>query len=357
MPPSMRTESPRPPNPLFNLPLPIIQAPMAGVSTPALAAAVSNAGGLGSIAIGASTVAQAREMIEETRELTSGPFNVNVFCHETPRRDAERESAWLRYLAPLFHEFGADPPALLREIYPSFLADDEALQMLVEQRPAFVSFHFGMPNPEQLAALRDAGIRTLATATNALEAAVIESAGIDAIIAQGVEAGGHRGLFDPRAADESLRTSALVSVLVRETRLPVIAAGGIMTGRGIRAALEMGAAGAQLGTAFLLCPECATNENYRENLRNASATKLTSAISGRPARGLVNRLVQHGEAGGAPIPAAYPLAYDAAKLLHAAALKHGSHDFAIQWAGEGAPLIRELPAAELMAKLAAEMEE
>jgi len=352
----MRTERPCPPNQLFNLPLPIIQAPMAGVSTPALAAAVSNAGGLGSIAIGASSVAQAREIILETRALTSAPFNVNVFCHETPRRDPKRESAWLRHLAPLFHEFGAEPPAALREIYPSFPADDEALQLLVEQRPAFVSFHFGIPTPDQLSALRDAGIRTLATATNALEAAVIENAGIDAIIAQGIEAGGHRGVFDPRAEDEGLSTSALVSLLVRETRLPVIAAGGIMDGRAIRAAMELGASGVQLGTAFLLCPESATNENYRENLRNASATKLTFVISGRPARGLVNRLVQYGEAAGAPIPAAYPLAYDAAKQLHAAALKHGSHALATQWAGEGTPLLRELPAAELMAKLAAEME-
>ena len=354
----MKTETPpRPPNPLFNLPLPIIQAPMAGVSTPAMAAAVSNAGGLGSIAIGASTVDQAREMILETRALTSGPFNVNVFCHETPKRDAERESAWLRYLAPLFRELGVEPPAALREIYPSFLADDEALQLLLEQRPAFVSFHFGIPAPDQLAALRDAGIRTLATATNTLEAAVIENAGIDAVIAQGIEAGGHRGVFDPLAEDEALGTFDLVKLLARETRLPVIAAGGIMTGRGISDALELGAAGGQLGTAFLLCPESATNENYRENLRNGSKTKFTSVISGRPARGLVNRLVQHGEAEGAPVPAAYPLAYDAAKQLHAAALKHGSHEFATQWAGEGTPLVRELPAAELVAKLAAEMEE
>ena len=353
----MRTETPRPPNPLFNLSLPIIQAPMAGVSTPSLAAAVSNAGGLGSIPIGAATVAQAREMIAETRALTSAPFNVNVFCHEPPQRDPVRESAWLRHLAPLFHEFGAEPPAELREIYPSFLADEAALRMLVELRPAVVSFHFGIPAPDQLAALRDAGIRTLATATNALEAERIERAGIDAIVAQGIEAGGHRGVFDPEAEDDELGTAALVRLLVKQTHLPVIAAGGIMDGRGIRTALDLGAAGVQLGTAFLLCPESAANGNYRDNLRKASKTKLTSAISGRPARGFVNRLVKHGETEGAPIQATYPLAYDAAKQLHAAALKHGSHDFATQWAGEAVSLIRELPAAELVAKLAAEMEE
>lgn len=355
----MRTETPRPPNPLFNLSLPIIQAPMAGVSTPALAAAVSNAGGLGSIAIGAGTVAQAREMIAETRALTSAPFNVNVFCHEPPQRDPARESAWLRHLAPLFREFGAEPPAELREIYPSFLADEAALRMLVELRPAVVSFHFGIPAADQLAALRDVGIRTLATATNALEAERIERAGIDAIVAQGIEAGGHRGVFDPEAVDDELGTAALVRLLVKQTHLPVIAAGGIMDGRGIRTALDLGAAGVQLGTAFLLCPESAANGNYRDNLRNASSssTTLTTVISGRPARGLINRLVRHGEADGAPVPAAYPLAYDAAKQLHAAGLQHGSHDFATQWAGEAVSLIRELPAAELMARLAAEMEE
>jgi nitronate monooxygenase len=329
---------------------------MAGVSTPALAAAVSNAGGLGSLGIGASSVVEARRMIAETRALTSRPFNVNVFCHEPARREPAREQAWLDHLAPLFVEVGAEVPASLDEIYRSFLADEDAFRMLLEEKPAFVSFHFGLPSRERLEAFRRAGIKTLAAATSPREAALADEAGVDAIVAQGIEAGGHRGVFDPDAADERWTTMVLVRLLVGQTKLPVIAAGGIMDGQGIEAALDLGAAGVQLGTAFILCPESAASPSYRENLKRASAgtTRLTSVISGRPARGLPNRLVEHGEAKGSPTPAAYPVAYDAAKRLHAAATKRGSHAFATQWAGQGAPLARELPAAELVARLVAE---
>jgi nitronate monooxygenase len=193
---------------LFNLAHPIIQAPMAGVSTPDLAAAVSNTGGLGSIGIGASTVAAAQRMIEETRARTSGLFNVNVFCHAPAQRDAAREAAWLAHLTPLFEEFGAVPPVELKEIYRSFLEDEEAFQMLLALRPPIVSFHFGIPSEDHLAALRAAGIRTMATATNRHEAERIERAGIDAIVAQGIEAGGHRGSFEPAEHDPALRRRA-----------------------------------------------------------------------------------------------------------------------------------------------------
>jgi nitronate monooxygenase len=339
--------------PLFGLPVPIIQAPMAGVSTPELAAAVSNAGGLGSLGLGASSVAEARQAIERTRALTSRPFNVNVFCHAPARRDPAREQEWINHLAPLFAEVGAEPPAALHEIYRSFLVDDEALRLLVELRPAFVSFHFGLPSAEQLAALRGAGIKTIAAATSPREAALAQDAGVDAIVAQGVEAGGHRGVFDPDADDERLPMAVLVRLLVRDARLPIVAAGGIMDGRGIKAALDLGAAGVQLGTAFILCPESSASASHRANLKSARAgrTRLSSAVSGRLARGLVNRLFEHGEAAGSPPPAAYPVAYDAAKRLNAAAAKRGNHEFAAQWAGQGAPLARELPAAELLAKL------
>lgn len=342
---------------LFGLSIPIIQAPMAGVATPALAAAVSNAGGLGSLGIGSSTVGQARQMIEETRALTDRPFNVNVFCHEPPRRDGELEARWLGHLAPLFAELGAETPARLDDIYPSFLADDDAFHMLLDLRPAVVSFHFGLPGPDRIAAFRDLGIRTLATATNLDEARAIEAAGVDAIVAQGIEAGGHRGMFDPDAVDERLSTSVLVRLLATTTRLPVIAAGGIMDGAGIRAALDLGAAAAQLGTAFILCPESAANASYRENLKGgrAAVTRTTRVLSGRPARGMVNRLVDHGEAPGSPPPAAYPVAYDATKRLNAAAAGRECNDFAAQWAGQGAPLARELPAADLMRVLVDEL--
>ena len=336
---------------------PIIQAPMAGVSTPQLAAAVSNAGGLGSIGIGASTPEQARRMIDDTRALTSRPFNVNVFCHAPAVRDAARETAWLQHLTPLFDDIGATAPASINEIYKSFVVDDEMFNMLVETAPAVVSFHFGLPPAARIAALRAAGIYTLATATNLAEAARIEAAGVDAIVAQGIEAGGHRGMFDPDAVDERLSTSVLVRLLVQRTSLPVIAAGGIMDGAGIRAALDLGAAAAQLGTAFVLCPESSANAGYRAALKSerAATTRLTSTLSGRPARGIVNRFILHGEADGIALPAAYPVAYDAAKQLMAAAAMQNNHDFAAHWAGQGAPLARELPAELLFAALVREM--
>ena len=336
---------------------PIIQAPMAGVSTPALAAAVSNAGALGSLGVGASTPAQARQMIRETRALTSHPFNINVFCHAPARRDASREAAWLRHMAPLFAEAGAQPPHSLAEIYPSFLTDDAMLEVLLQERPAVVSFHFGLPSAQRITALRQAGIRMMATATNLQEAQAIEAAGLDVIVAQGVEAGGHRGMFDPAASDERLSTSVLVRHLATHSTLPVVAAGGIMDGHGIRATLDLGAAGAQLGTAFILCPESSANAAYRANLRSdrAAHTRLTCVLSGRPARGIVNRLIEHGEAAGAPEPADYPVAYDAAKQLHAAASQNGHHEFSAQWAGQGAPLAREMAAGTLVRQLIGEL--
>ena len=336
---------------------PIIQAPMAGVSTPRMAAAVSNAGGLGSLAIGAGTVAQARQMIADTRALTDRPFNVNVFCHAPAARDARREAAWLAHLAPLFAELGAPVPVALAEIYHTFLGNEAAFALLLEQRPAVVSFHFGLPARQQIAALRQAGIYTMATATNVHEAALIEEAGVAAIVAQVVEAGGHRGAFDPQAPDERHSTSVLLRLLAGRTTLPLIAAGGIMDGQGIRAALDLGAVAAQLGTAFVLCPESSANAGYRANLQSARAasTRLTSVLSGRLARGMVNRLIEHGEAPGSPPPADYPVAYDAAKQLNALASRHGDSEFAAQWAGQGAPLAREMGAAQLVAALLREM--
>ncbi|MFD1701659.1 NAD(P)H-dependent flavin oxidoreductase [Methylopila henanensis] len=338
---------------------PIVQAPMAGVSTPQLAAAVSDAGGLGSIAIGASGGKAARDMIAATKALTAKPFNVNVFCHPPAVRDADREAAWLRWLAPLFAAFGAEPPAALAEIYKSYLQDDEAFRLLLEARPKVVSFHFGLPPRTHVEAFRAAGVVTMATATNPDEAELIEAAGIDVIVAQGVEAGGHRGMFEVEAPDAALSASVLVSLIARRARIPVLAAGGIMDGRGVRAALALGAAGAQLGTAFALCPESAAGPAYRAAQKSPRAfdTRLTSAISGRPARGLTNRLMREAAAPGAPPAPAYPVAYDAGKALHAAASARGSDDAAAFWAGQGAPLARELPAAELMRRLVEEMGE
>lgn len=332
---------------------PIIQAPMAGVSTPELAAAVSNTGGLGSLGLGSSNVAQARAMIRATQALTPRPFNANLFCHLPAKADAKREAAWLAYLAPFFAEFGAKPPAQLREIYETFVGNNAMLEMLLEEKPAVVSFHFGLPAMEWTSKFRAAGIVTLASATNSAEAAKCEQAGVDGIVAQGVEAGGHRGVFEPERGDDGIGTFALVRMLSRQCQLPIIAAGGLMDGAGIAAAMKLGAAGAQLGTAFVLCPESSANAAYREQMRSERAhhTRITANISGRGARGLPNRIY---ELAGAPVLPDYPTTYDAAKALHAAASTKGNHEFAAYWAGQGAPLARELPAADLMKQLVEE---
>lgn len=334
---------------------PVIQAPMAGVSTPELAAAVSQGGGLGSLGLGASTVTRAREMIRATRALTDKPFNVNLFCHVPAQRDATLEAAWLTRLKPLFAEFGAEPPASLSEIYPSFNQSPAMLDMLLEEKPAVVSFHFGLPPVAWLEALGQAGMVRFGCATNLAEARAIEQAGLDVVVAQGVEAGGHRGVFDPDA-DEQLGTLALVRLLVRQGRLPVIAAGGIMDGAAIAAVMELGAQAAQLGTAFVLCPETSASAAYREALQSPRSehTRITRVISGRPARGLVNRMMTELEQAGAPCPPSYPVAYDAGKALHQAAAACGNHEFAAHWAGQGAPLARAMPAAELLETLVSE---
>ncbi|WMC12068.1 nitronate monooxygenase [Oceanimonas pelagia] len=338
---------------LLGIRFPLIQAPMAGVSTPALAAAVSNAGGLGSLGLGASSVADARRQIEQTRRLTDRPFNVNVFCHRPARRDAAIEIAWLQYLQPLFAGQGALPPVKLEEIYLSFNHNEAMQDLLVELRPAVVSFHFGLPPVNVLERLHSAGVITLASATRLEEAQAIAAAGVHALVAQGMEAGGHRGMFDPGAHDPQLGTAELVQLLVNEVRLPVIAAGGIMDGHDMQAMLARGAAAVQLGTAFVACPESAASEEYRRRLLSAGAgqTRLTRTLSGRPARGLLNRFIAHGEAPGAPQTPDYPVAYDAAKRLHGAAVALGCHDFAAHWAGTGVARARAQPAAGLVAGL------
>ncbi|WBH16216.1 NAD(P)H-dependent flavin oxidoreductase [Sphingomonas radiodurans] len=340
----------------LGLTLPLIQAPMAGVSTPALAAAVCEAGALGSIAIGATDVASARTMIADVRARTDRAFNVNVFVHRPAHADPVREAHWLDLLRPLFAEFRVEPPPALRTIYTSFADDADMLAMLVDTAPPVVSFHFGIPPADTLDALRARGVFMLATATSVDEAIAIEAAGIDAIGAQGIEAGGHRGMFEPQAPDAAMSTLALTETLAKTTHLPIIAAGGIMDGAGIAAALDRGAAGVQLGTAFIACPESAADEAYRAAVSGLSAdtTILTSVISGRPARAIPNRFTALDT--GSNIPPDYPRAYDAGKALHAAAKATGENGFGAHWAGQGAPFARSLPAAELIAALKAELE-
>ena len=337
--------------------LPIVQAPMAGVSTPEMAAAVSRAGGLGSIGVGAVDAAAARQTIAAVRARTDCPLNVNVFCHQPAVADAQREAAWLGRLAPEFARYGVQPPSRLCEIYQSFLTDDAMLAMLLAERPAVVSFHFGLPARERIEALRTAGIRLLATATSLAEGRAAAAAGIDAVVAQGYEAGGHRGVFNPQAHDERLSTLTLTRLLARGLDVPVIAAGGIMDGAGIAAALALGAVAVQLGTAFVACPESSADAGFRAALLSgaASRTVMTAAISGRPARSLANRFTALGEHVRPDEIPDYPVAYDAGKALHAAAKAQGEFGYGAQWAGQGAPLARALPAAELVSQLRREL--
>jgi nitronate monooxygenase len=338
---------------------PIIQAPMAGVATPELAAAVSNAGGLGSLGVGAMNAETARKAIRATRALTDKPFNVNVFTHAPAQADEAAQRAWTEWLVPAFAQYGATPPAALKEIYTSFLVDRDMQAMLAEERPAVVSFHFGLPGAETIADLKRAGIKLFAAATNLEEARAAEAAGVDAVVAQGIEAGGHRGVFDPDAPDDRLGTFALTRLMVRALSVPVIAAGGIMDGAGIVAALALGAQAAQLGTAFVAATETSIDEGYRRALLGEAArrTTFTKSISGRIARSMVNRFTELGEDPHAPKVPAYPIAYDAGKALHAAAKAKGEYGYGAQWAGQAAALVRELPAAELFAQLEYEMRE
>lgn len=337
----------------FGIEIPILQAPMAGVSTPALAAAVSNAGGLGNVALGTVGPQQAAEMLAAVRAATDRPFGANVFAHATPRSDAAREAAWRDRLRPYFAEFGAEPPAALRSPYRSFNDDPAMLAVLLEAKPPVVSSHFGLPSPDTVAAIKGYGGRLLATATTLKEGRACERAGVDAVIAQGVEAGGHRGCFGP--ADEGMTTLALVPQLAGALSVPVIAAGGIADGRGIAAALALGAEAVQLGTAYVACPEAATSPGYRNLLASprSARTIITSAISGRPARTIRNRFAEAFGPAEAEAPD-YPVAYDAGKALAAAATAAGSVEFSATWAGQHVVPGRALPAAELTRQLMAE---
>ena len=342
---------------LLKIDVPIIQAPMAGTSSPAMAAAVANAGGLGSIGVGATNAAGARTMIADVRERTNRSFNVNVFCHQPAKPNAGVDAAWLERLRPEFERLGAQPPTELKEIYKSFLDDDEMFALLLEARPQVVSFHFGTPPEDRIRALRDAGIILLGSATSLAEARAVAAAGAHAVVAQGYEAGGHRGLFNASAEDDRLGTMALTRVLVRHLDVPVISAGGIMDGAGIAAVLRLGAAAAQLGTAFVTTDESLADAAYRAAMLSDAAnhTVMTAAISGRPARCLSNRFTALGAGVDfADIPS-YPLTYDAGKALNAAGKAAGEPGFGAQWAGQGAPLARPMSAGALMATLIAEM--
>jgi nitronate monooxygenase len=337
--------------------LPIIQAPMVGVSTPAMAAAVSNAGGLGSIGVGATDTHGARRMVAAFSERSRRALNVNVFCHEPAKANQVIETNWIEFLRPFFVGLGSEPPTRLQEIYPSFIENDAMLTMLIGIKPRVVSFQFGLPSSTAVRALREAGIVLAATATSLQEGRAAEEAGMHAVVAQGYEAGGHRGVFDPSGEDGCLGTLALTRILVRALGVPVIAAGGIMDGAGITAALRLGASAAQLGTAFVTSDESEADTGYRDALASEAAhhTVMTRAISGRPARCLRNSFTNLATCVPPRKIPSYPIAYDAGTALNAAGKAVNDSGYGAQWAGQGAPLSRPMPAGRLVSILAGEI--
>jgi nitronate monooxygenase len=338
---------------LLGTELPIIQAPMAGVQGSALAIAVSNAGALGSLPCAMLGVDAMRRELAAIRAQTAKPFNVNFFCHAQPAPDARREALWRTVLSRYFSEFGIDvnapPPGPGRLPFSA-----EAADALAEFKPAVVSFHFGLPSAELLARVRSWGAKILSSATTVDEARWLEAHGVDAVIAQGLEAGGHRGIFLSEDLGTQLGTFALVPQIAKAVKVPIIAAGGIADAKGIAAAMALGAAGAQIGTAYLLFPEATTSAVHRTALKSDAVrvTALTNLFTGRPARGIVNRIMR--ELGPInPTAPAFPLATAAVAPLRAKAESQGSGDFSPLWCGQNASGCKEVPAAQLTRELAA----
>ncbi len=339
---------------LLGIEIPLIQAPMAGSAFGDMVAAVSEAGGLGSLACASLNAQQLRDELTTIRTLTSKPINVNFFCHVNAVFDEAKEMAWRKKLESYYIEFGIDPhgpiPSSSRNPF-----DEASCQMVEEFSPEVVSFHFGLPPADLLARVKATGAKILSSATTVAEAIWLEERGCDAIIAQGVEAGGHRGIFLSEDISSQVGTIALVPQIADAVKVPVIAAGGISDARGIRAAFALGASAAQLGTAYLFTPEARISAPYRQALKNThdDQTVLTNLFTGRPARGIINRLIR--EVG--PISAMapqFPLAGGAVLPLKGVLEKQGSGDFSSLWSGQAARLCRDMPAGELTRQLAKE---
>lgn len=339
---------------LFNIELPIVLAPMAGPVLADIAIEVAKAGGLGSLPCALLTLDQTRAELARYRAATDRPVNVNFFSHTPPDYDEAREMAWRKRLEPYYREFGIDPsgpiPTSNRAPF-----DDGLCRVVEEFRPEIVSFHFGLPEASLLDRVRATGAKIISSATTVREAIWLEERGCDAIIAQGAEAGGHRGLFLTDASDQQVGTIALVPQMVDAVQVPVIAAGGIGDGRGIAAAFALGAAAVQIGTAYLFCPEAKLSPPHRAALRGAwdDDTTLTRVFTGRPARGIVNRVMR--EIGPmSDLPPAFPLAGGALAPLRGKTEPAGSGDFMSLWSGQAMRLGREEKAADLTRRLAAD---
>ncbi len=332
-------------------PVALIQAPMAGVQGVELALAVSGAGALGSLPcamLDAGALKEALSLIHAQ----GANVNINFFCHQPPPIDNAREARWLAALLPYYRELGLEPDAAVAG--PARAPFSAATANLLSQfKPAVVSFHFGLPSDELLARVRSWGSKIVSSATTLDEAMVLQERGVDAVIAQGLEAGGHRGMFLTDDTTTQLGTLALVPQLVRRLRVPVIAAGGIADARGVAAAMALGAAGVQIGTAYLLCPEARTSAVHRAALQSDAAhhTALTRLFSGRPARGIVNRIIRELGADESVAPA-FPLASGALAALRQAAERQGRDDFSPLWSGQNASGCKAIKAAELTLELA-----
>jgi len=335
---------------LLGTQLPLIQAPMAGAQGSALAVAVCNAGALGSLPAAMLGLDALQAELARIQAQTTRPYNVNFFCH-TPPPPAD-EAPWRAALAPYYAELGLDagqiPPGPGRAPISA-----EAAHLLRAFQPPVVSFHFGLPSPALLAVVRSWGAKVLASATTVDEALWLQAQGVDAIIAQGLEAGGHRGHFLSDDLTRQMGTFALLPQIVKAVSVPVIAAGGIADAPGVAAAMALGAAGVQVGTAYLLCPEASTSALHRTALQSDAArhTALTNVFTGRPARGITNRVVRE-QGPISPLAPAFPLATGAITPLRAEAERRGSADFSPLWAGQNASGCRALPAAEVTRMLA-----
>ena len=340
---------------LLGIDLPIIQAPMAGVQGSALAVAVSNAGGLGSLPCAMLSPESLRSELSIISAGTARPFNVNFFCHTPPKPDPPREAAWRNMLRPYYDELGIDindVPGIGARVPFSH----EAIDILSEIKPPVVSFHFGLPTSDLLQRVRSWGAKVMSSATTVDEARWLEGHGVDAIIAQGLEAGGHRGLFLSEDLTTQVGTFALVPQIVNAVKVPVIAAGGIADAAGVAAAIALGADAVQIGTAYLLCSEATTSAVHRAMLTSEAAryTALTNVLTGRPARSIVNRVIREI---GPMNPAApqFPLAAAAILPLRAKAEAQGRGDFSPLWAGQNTRGCKAISAAELTHQLAGQL--
>lgn len=342
-------------NNLLGVELPVIQAPMAGVQDSALALAVSSAGGLGSLPCGMLSHETLHAELTTIKAQTPKPINVNFFCHTPPVFSLERETRWREILQPYFDEYGIDVNSITPDVERRPFSHDVA-DVLEEFKPEIVSFHFGLPARDLLARVKSWGTTVLASATTVEEAQWLETHGADLIIAQGVEAGGHRGMFLSGDITTQVGTFALLPQIVQKVNVPVIAAGGIADAKGVVAALSLGAVAVQVGTAYLLCSETKTTQIHRTALKSEAAhhTVITNLFSGRPARGMMNRVIKEIGPTNEEVPD-YPLAATAITVLRRQAEKSGSGDFSPLWCGQNASGCKEIPAAKLTRELVANL--